>query len=79
MPRRNGGYNLYRLRNWAVGIIGAMGISANNCPNRGSLGDTLQRLSTGLKMNSAKDDPAGLIASELLQAPITGTDCFYYA
>ena len=32
--------------------------------NMGSLGETLTRLSTGLKINSGKDDPAGLIASQ---------------
>ena len=36
--------------------------------NMGGLGDTLTRLSTGLRINSGKDDPAGLIASELLKA-----------
>src|SRR5215469_11270427 len=41
--------------------------------NMGALGDVLSRLSTGLKLNSGKDDPAGLIASELLKAQITGT------
>jgi len=41
--------------------------------NIGALGETLTRLSTGLKINSGKDDPAGLIASELLKAQITGT------
>jgi flagellin-like hook-associated protein FlgL len=33
----------------------------------------LTRLSTGLRINSGKDDPAGLIASELLKSQITGT------
>ena len=42
--------------------------------NVGALGDTLTRLSTGLRINSGKDDPAGLIASELLKAQITGTN-----
>jgi flagellin len=32
----------------------------------------MQRLSTGLKINSGKDDPAGLIASENLKAEKTG-------
>lgn len=41
--------------------------------NMGQLADTLTRLSTGLRINSGKDDPAGLIASELLKADITGT------
>ena len=42
--------------------------------NIGALGETLNRLSTGLKINSGKDDPAGLIASELLKSQITGTN-----
>ena len=34
----------------------------------------LTRLSTGLRINSGKDDPAGLIASETLKADITSTN-----
>jgi len=33
---------------------------------------TLQRLSTGLKINTGADDPAGLIASETLRSEISG-------
>ena len=33
----------------------------------GQLNTSLQRLSTGLKINSGNDDPAGLIASENLK------------
>src|ERR1700675_1466471 len=33
---------------------------------------TLQRLSTGLRINSGADDPAGLIASEGLKSEIAG-------
>ena len=51
----------------------ALSAQFNLVRNMGSLGDTLTRLSTGLKINSGKDDPAGLIASELLKAQITGT------
>jgi flagellin len=36
--------------------------------NNRSLGTALQRLSTGLRVNRGKDDPAGLIASEALRA-----------
>ncbi len=32
---------------------------------------SLTRLSTGLRINSGKDDPAGLIASEALRSDIT--------
>lgn len=41
--------------------------------NMGDLSNILTRLSTGLRINSGKDDPAGLIASELLKSEITGT------
>ena len=37
-----------------------------------SLNVSLQRLSTGLKINSGADDPAGLIASQNLQSEIAG-------
>ncbi|MDR2171359.1 MAG: flagellin [Planctomycetaceae bacterium] len=41
--------------------------------NMSDLGDILTRLSTGLRINSGKDDPAGLIASELLKSDMTAT------
>lgn len=37
-----------------------------------SLQESLTRLSTGLRINSGSDDPAGLIASEALRSEITG-------
>ncbi|MFN7614265.1 MAG: flagellin, partial [Phycisphaerae bacterium] len=36
--------------------------------NNTGLGQALERLSTGLKINRGKDDPAGLIASENLRS-----------
>src|SRR5206468_11552371 len=36
------------------------------------LGDTLRRLSSGLRINRGADDPAGLIASETLRSEISG-------
>lgn len=42
--------------------------------NMSELATTLTRLSTGLRINTAKDDPAGLIASELLKSDIAGTN-----
>src|SRR6202008_4871114 len=38
--------------------------------NQQLLGVALERLSTGLKINRGKDDPAGLIASENLRSEI---------
>jgi flagellin len=40
--------------------------------NQATLSTTLQRLSTGLRINSGADDPAGLIASESLKSEIAG-------
>jgi flagellin len=40
--------------------------------NQNNLALSLQRLSTGLKINSGKDAPAGLIASESLRSEMTG-------
>lgn len=37
-----------------------------------SVNDTLQRLSSGLRINRGADDPAGLIASETLRSEISG-------
>ncbi|HEY7090830.1 MAG TPA: flagellin [Tepidisphaeraceae bacterium] len=37
-----------------------------------TLSDTLQRLSSGLRINRGADDPAGLIASESLRSEISG-------
>ena len=39
--------------------------------NNESLNTALERLSTGLRINRGKDDPAGLIASETLRSEIT--------
>lgn len=40
--------------------------------NNNNLATSLQRLSTGLRINSGADDPAGLIASQALKAEQTG-------
>jgi len=39
--------------------------------NNSNLNTSLQRLSTGLRINRGKDDPAGLIASENLRSEIS--------
>jgi flagellin len=49
-------------------LIAQRALSQNNA----SLNTSLQRLSTGLKINSGADDPAGLIASQALLAESTG-------
>src|SRR5829696_1711238 len=40
--------------------------------NNNNLNQSLERLSTGLKINKGADNPAGLIASENLRAEKTG-------
>src|SRR3954447_6521502 len=40
--------------------------------NNNTLNKSLQRLSTGLRINSGADDPAGLIASENLKSEQAG-------
>jgi flagellin len=40
--------------------------------NQRTLNDTMQRLSSGLRINRGADDPAGLIASEGLRSEISG-------
>lgn len=42
--------------------------------NNADLQTALTRLSTGLRINSGKDDPAGLIASEILRSDITAVN-----
>jgi flagellin len=53
-----------RINTNVSSIIGQRVLGQNNA----TLGVALERLSTGLKINRGKDDPAGLIASENLRA-----------
>jgi flagellin len=52
--------------------IGALVATTNLNKAQTSLNTSLQRLSSGLRINSGADDPAGLIASESLKAEIQG-------
>ncbi len=52
--------------------IPSMVAQTNLHRNMASLETSLERLSTGFKINSGADDPAGLIASEMLRSDITG-------
>ncbi|MDR0390830.1 MAG: flagellin, partial [Planctomycetaceae bacterium] len=51
----------------------ALSAQFNLAKSMSGLANTLERLSTGLRINSGKDDPAGLIASEMLKSEITAT------
>ena len=47
--------------------VGSLTAQKNLANSNASLSQALTRLSTGLRINSGKDDPAGLIASEVLR------------
>jgi flagellin len=49
-------------------IVGQRNLSMNSA----NLSHSLQRLSSGLRINSAADDPSGLVISEQMRAQITG-------
>ena len=57
-----------RINTNVASLIAQRTLSQNNA----NLQTSLQRLSTGLKINSGADDPAGLIASENLKAEQAG-------
>lgn len=54
--------------------MSAMGALRNLNQTGESFNQSIQRLSTGLRINTAADDPAGLIASERFRAQIGGLD-----
>ena len=54
--------------------VNAMNALRNLGVNSADLSRSINRLSTGLRINNAADDPAGLIASESFRAQITGID-----
>jgi flagellin len=54
--------------------VAAMGALRNLNSTSMDLNKSVQRLSTGLRINSGADDPAGLIASESFRAQLGGID-----
>ena len=52
----------------------ALIVNSNLESSQGSLNQSLQRLSSGLRINSAKDDAAGLFIAEQLTRDIRGTN-----
>ncbi|UCE59100.1 MAG: flagellin [Phycisphaerales bacterium] len=58
-----------RINTNVQSLIARRALGINNM----SLNQSLVRLSTGLRINTGKDDPAGLIASETLRANIRAT------
>jgi len=59
-----------RINTNVQSLVARRALSVNNA----SLNQALVRLSTGLRINSGRDDPAGLIASETLRASIRAID-----
>lgn len=57
-----------RINTNVASLTAQRGLSRSNA----TLNSTLQRLSSGLKINRGADDPAGLIASENLRSEISG-------
>src|SRR5450432_1783131 len=57
-----------RINTNVSSLIAQRSLATNNA----SLNQSLQRLSTGLKINSGADNPAGLIASENLKSEQAG-------
>ena len=57
-----------RINTNVQSLIARHALAINNV----SLTDSLKRLSTGLRINSGRDDPAGLIASETLRSTMRG-------
>ncbi len=52
--------------------VGALIANTNLARSQGSLSTSLQRLSSGMRINTGADDPAGLIASETLRSELQG-------
>ena len=50
----------------------AMMAAENLSMNSDKVSQNIQRLSSGLRINSAADDPSGLVISESMQAQVTG-------
>src|SRR5438552_1699328 len=67
-------------QSWRIGMarintnVSALTAQRGLAKSQRQLSDTLQRLSSGLKINRGADDPAGLIASEGLRSEIAGID-----
>ncbi|MDR3182737.1 MAG: hypothetical protein LBT89_07445 [Planctomycetaceae bacterium] len=59
---------------YITSLSGALTAAHQVQRTQASLADTMTQLATGLRINAAKDDPAGLIAQELLRSEITASN-----
>lgn len=54
--------------------ISSINAQRNLANNSARIGRSIERLSSGLRINRGADDPAGLVISELLRAQVSGLD-----
>ena len=54
--------------------ISAMNAQRNLALNSTRIGESIEKLSSGLRINRGADDPSGLVLSELLRAQVSGLD-----
>ena len=54
--------------------VSSLTAQRNLSVNQSSLANSMQRLSSGLRINSAKDDAVGLAISQRMTAQINGVD-----
>src|SRR5579862_1707566 len=65
-------WRIFTMSRINTNVASLIALNANT-KNQASLNTSLQRLSTGFRINSGADDPAGLIASTALTAEQQGT------
>jgi flagellin len=68
--KEEGGMSILSVNN----ISGSLAAAHQVQRTYSSLANTMMQLSTGQRINSAKDDPAGLIAQELLRSEMTASN-----
>ena len=54
--------------------VSAMNAQRNLAANSQRIGASIEKLSSGLRINRGADDPSGLVLSELLRAQVSGLD-----
>ncbi len=54
--------------------VSAMNAQRNLAANSQRIGSSIEKLSSGLRINRGADDPSGLVLSELLRAQVSGLD-----
>nr|WP_276206065.1 flagellin [Thauera propionica] len=73
-PNRIGHIRRFKMAQVINTNIASLNAQRNLNTSQGSLATSLQRLSSGLRINSAKDDAAGLAISERMTSQVRGLD-----